>query len=222
MCAGELERRRVRQRELREVIQIGEIAAAGVHVEVDAAPGRRASAPVPSERHMDVAGLDGQVERIRTIRIQVDERPAGDAQSERLLVERALALDAERLRILLWSLSHEPARCRALPASAALVDTISLPPWTRKSRTTGSFGGGRGRRIRGARAFERPVRATGRLAVQVNLRVHELDARQDHIALQQRQQLQLRIETLDAHHGFRGFPWRVADGESFQCELRCP
>jgi hypothetical protein len=173
----------------------------------------------PSAR-ADVTRCDVDVEGIGFIGIEIDERPAGDVQGEGLTIERALPLDAEGFRILAGRLLACLDRSTHFEVQHFVVDD-ELAILHEKIAHDRQFRWPACRGIARARVFESPVRASRGLAMQIDFRMDKLDARQDHIALQERQPFELRVQSLDTHHRTLAcVPRRIADREIGERDVR--
>ena len=133
----QLERRRVRQGQLRQIKPFGEVPPAQVHFKIQLAQIERLEGPALGV-HPQVARDDVQIERVGMLRVQNEQGSAGHTQLEGLLIDGAAPLDSKRSRIafrfvrMAWMVPFT-FRWRISSMRA------SLPSWISKSRTAGSL-----------------------------------------------------------------------------------
>ena len=191
--SGDLVGRGVGQGQAGELVEVGHVRAVDVE-----AGGKDAEV----ERLGDLtlgqngggAGMDVGVEGVGTARVDVEQRPAGQVQTERLLVEGPLAAQAEALHPL--GPDHFAGGDRANELEMAHLIVDGQAPVVDLKSADGRQAGRLARRL----ALEGPVVGAVGVAEEGDVGLIGPDQRQDHLAVEQRFQLDRNRQLLNRRH----------------------
>ena len=195
--------RRVRQREIRQIVRVGQIVArdgegAAVGGQIEGLGDR----PLCLEAQR--SGAEPGAETVRLVGIDVEQRAAGYGHRERPLIQMSLALQTEGG---IASGRRLTGRERPVETQAAdLIDHVNLAVVHQEQADCRQMAGGRGAEI--------PAGPALAVALQIDHRIRQFDPRQDELALQQVQQTQLDDQPVHGEHAFAVRPVRIVDAHA--------